>query len=230
VVVLMTGIALLGPLRAVLYPSVWQASFPEVRTLTGFVTPAGPGQAFRWLVHPGTSILLVGCASYVLYRRLGYLAPGSWRSDVLATWRSAAPASLGILAMVGLATLMDHCGMTLLLARGLSAAMGAAFPLVSPLVGILGAFATGSNTNSNVLFASLQKNAALLLNMDPRVLLAAQTSGGSLGSLLAPAKIIVGCSTVGLKGRDGDVLRRTMPYGLLIGVALGVLTWLLTTL
>jgi lactate permease len=63
---------------------------------------------------------------------------------------------------------------------------------------------------------------------EARVLLAAQTTGSSLGSLLAPAKIIVGCSTVGLKGRDGDVLRRTVPYGLLIGVVLDVLTWLWT--
>jgi lactate permease len=42
--------------------------------------------------------------------------------------------------------------------------------------------------------------------------------------MLAPAKVIVGCSTAGIKGRDGDVLRVTVPYGLVIGLALGVLT------
>jgi lactate permease len=223
-VILMTAIALVRPLRAALYPVVWQMNFPEVKTLTGFVTPAGVGQAFRVLVHPGTSILLIACLTYLLYRRLGLIAPGGWRPSVAAMWRSAAPASVGILAMVGLAMLMDHCGMMLLLARGLSAAMGRAFPLVSPLVGSLGAFATGSNNNSNVLFASLQKNAAIFLALDPRILLAAQTTGGSLGSMLAPAKVIVGCSTAGIKGRDGDVLRVTVPYGLVIGLVIGVLT------
>jgi lactate permease len=228
VVVLMAAIALVQPLRALLNPLVWQMSFPQVKTLTGFVTPAGSGQAFRFLVHPGTSLLLMACLAYALYRRLGLAATHGWRVAFQSTWRSAAPASVGIIAMVGLAMLMDHTGMTLLLARGMSAAMGRAYPLVSPLVGMLGAFATGSNNNSNVLFASLQKNAALLLGIDPRVMLAAQTTGGSLGSLLAPAKIIVGCSTVGLKGRDGDVLRRTVPYGLVIGLALGVLAWVWT--
>ena len=45
-----------------------------------------------------------------------------------ATWRSAAPASLGIITTVGLSTLMEHSGMTQLLAQGLAALMGASFP------------------------------------------------------------------------------------------------------
>ncbi len=116
--------------------------------------------------------------------------------------------------------------MTQLLAQGLAALVGSAFPLVSPLIGMLGAFATGSNNNSNVLFAPLQKSVAALLSMDPRVLLSAQTAGGALGSMIAPAKIIVGCSTVGLKGREGDVLRRTLLYGLGIGLLVGLLALL----
>ena len=42
--------------------------------------------------------------------------------------------------------------------------------------------------------------------------------------MIAPAKIIVGCSTVGLRGQDGDVLRITLPYGLAIGALIGALT------
>jgi L-lactate permease len=43
-----------------------------------------------------------------------------------------------------------------------------------------------------------------------RILLAAQTTGGALSGMLAPAKVIVGCSTTGIKARDGDVLRVTV--------------------
>lgn len=118
--------------------------------------------------------------------------------------------------------------MTLLLARALSDALGAAFPIASPLVGILGAFATGSNNNSNVLFGTLQQNAAMLLGIAPNILIAAQTTGGSLGSMIAPAKLIVACSTAGIKGRDGEVLRVTLPYGLLIGAAIGVVALLIS--
>lgn len=224
---LMTVIALPGPLRWMIFPVVWQPMFPEVTTLSGFITPAGSGQAFRPFLHPGTSILIAALVTYAGFRRTGLSLPGDFRRAALATWRSAAPASLGIIATVGLSTLMEHTGMTQLLASGMAALMGTTFPLVSPLVGILGAFATGSNNNSNVLFAPLQTSIAGLLSIDPRLLIATQTAGGSLGSMLAPAKLVVGCSTVGLKGKEGEVLRRTLLYGLAIGLLLGGLALLL---
>jgi lactate permease len=223
---LMTAVAWPGPLHELLFPVLWQMKFPEVATLGGFITPSGTGQAFRPLVHPGTAILLVALLSFAIYRRACLCAPGDLSNAARATWRSAYPASVGIITTVGLSTLMDHTGMTQLLAQGMAALMGASFPLVSPLVGILGAFATGSNNNSNVLFAPLQKSIASLLSIDPRLLLATQTAGGALGSMIAPAKITVGCSTVGLKGREGDVLRRTLFYGLGIGLLVGGLALL----
>jgi lactate permease len=69
-----------------------------------------------------------------------------------------------------------------------------------------------------------------MLSIAPALLIAAQTAGGSIGSMLAPAKIIVGCSTTGLKGRDGAVLRLTVPYGLGIGLGLGLLALLFSLL
>ena len=224
---LMTSIAWPGPLRGLLYPVLWQAHFPQVSTLAGFITLEGPGQAFRPLVHPGTSIFMVALISYALFHRSHLCAAEDLGLAARATWRSAAPASISIIATVGLSTLMEHAGMTQLLARGLAALMGAAFPLVSPLVGILGSFATGSNNNSNVLFAPLQKTIAGLLSIDPRLLIATQTAGGALGSMIAPAKLVIGCSTVGLKGREGEVLRQTLFYGLAIGLLLGLLALIL---
>ncbi|MBE0695380.1 MAG: L-lactate permease [Anaerolineaceae bacterium] len=223
---LMTLIAWPGPLRAAIFPAVWQPQFPAVATIAGTITPAGPGQAFRPFVHPGTSILCVALLSYVFYRRASLCGRGDLRAAAHATWRSAAPSSLGIIATVGLSTMMEHSGMTQLLARSLASLMGAAFPLVSPLVGMLGAFATGSNNNSNILFAPLQNNIAGLLAIDPRLLLATQTAGGALGSMIAPAKLTVGCSTVGMRGHEGDVLRHTLFYGLGIGLLLGALALL----
>ena len=117
--------------------------------------------------------------------------------------------------------------MTILLAQGLSQTMGAAFPLFSPLVGMLGAFATGSNTNSNVLFAPLQQKVALFLRVSPVILVSSQTAGGSIGSMISPAKLVVGCSTTKLKGHDGEVLRYTLPAGILIGLLVGIATWML---
>ena len=44
--------------------------------------------------------------------------------------------------------------------------------------------------------------------------------------MLAPAKVIVGCSTAGLSGQEGRVLRITVLYGVLITAAIGLVAWL----
>jgi lactate permease len=118
--------------------------------------------------------------------------------------------------------------MTYVLAQGLSQVAGPLYPLASPYIGLLGAFMTGSNTNSNVVFAPLQKATAQLIAVAIPVILAAQTTGGSLGSMLAPAKIIVGCSTAGLGGEEGSVMRKTVPYGLAITLIVGLIAWVAT--
>jgi len=220
---LMAAITMVGPARSWTRATVWKASFPEVTSRQQFSTPAGSGQVFRPLAHPGALILAVAAVSVAFSCRRRDGGPGRAARAARATWRSAGAATIGVLSMVGLSTLMDHCGMSYLLARGLSNLLGAGYPLVSPWVGILGAFATGSNNNSNVLFGSLQKSVALFIHINPCLLVAAQTAGGSLGSMLAPVKIILGCSTVGAVGQEGRVLRQTIPIGLTLGLILGLL-------
>jgi len=48
--------------------------------------------------------------------------------------------------------------------------------------------------------------------------------------MIAPAKLIVGCSTVDLRGREGQVLRVTLPYGLLIGLTMGLVAFVISRL
>jgi lactate permease len=130
--------------------------------------------------------------------------------------------------MVCFAMIMDHCQMIFILAEGVSRVFGSIYPLVAPWIGLLGAFMTGSNTNSNVVFGVLQQETAHLAGLSAALILAAQTTGGALGSMIAPAKILVGCSTVGLTGKEGSVLKITIRYGLVITVMIGIITLLLS--
>jgi lactate permease len=125
-----------------------------------------------------------------------------------------------------MALTMEHAGMTQLLAEVLSRT-GILFPFLSPFIGALGAFMTGSNTNSNVVFGQLQQQTALVLALTVPLILGAQTTGGAIGSLFAPAKVIVGCSTVG--GADeGKVLKMASLAGLGVILVIGLLVWLLS--
>jgi lactate permease len=118
--------------------------------------------------------------------------------------------------------------MTNIIALGLSRSVENIYPIMAPFIGVLGSFMTGSNTNSNVVFVLLQKQTAELLKLSVPIILAAQTTGGAIGGMLAPARIIVGCSTAGLSGKEGQVLRKTILFGALITVVIGLLTFLLT--
>jgi len=224
-VLIVTAAELWGPMHGVLNSVVIRTRFPELTTGRGWVVKAGPGRSISVFGHAGALLAYTSFLAYLIYRRIGAYSEGVVGRIARKTLRSAVPSSIGIASMVGMALLMDHSGMTFRLAQGLGQTVGAAFPVISPLIGVLGAFMTGSNTNSNVIFAPLQKSTAELVGISTLIILGAQTAGGSLGSMLAPAKIIVGCSTAGLAGREGHVLRITLTYGLLIAVVLGALAW-----
>jgi lactate permease len=96
--------------------------------------------------------------------------------------------------------------------------------MVSPWIGALGAFMTGSNTNSNVVFGALQKQTAELLGFSLAIILAAQTTGGSLGSVAAPTKVVVGASTAGMDGHEGEVLRALFGYVTFLIALISLLT------
>ena len=71
---------------------------------------------------------------------------------------------------------------------------------------------TGSNTNSNVVFGVLQMRTAEILGYTIPIILASQTSGAALASVLAPTKVVVGASTAGMAGHEGDVMRKLLVY------------------
>ena len=101
--------------------------------------------------------------------------------------------------------------------------------MFSPYIGVLGTFMTGSNTNSNVMFGALQMESAGALGISSVTIASIQSIGGSLGSAIAPAKVLVGTSIVGLSGRENEVMRRTIPYCLGIVLLVGIQAWLFLT-
>ena len=118
-------------------------------------------------------------------------------------------------------------GMLQVLAEGATAVSGNFYPFFAPMVGLLGCFITGSNTNSNILFGSFQVKAATLIAKSEVIIGASQSAGGSLGSMIAPAKVLVGCSTAGLGGNEGEVFRKVAPYTIISIIVIGLLTlWL----
>ena len=109
---------------------------------------------------------------------------------------------LTIITVVMTAKLMTYSGMTADIAKAMVAGTGSLYPLFAPIVGALGAFLTGSGTNSNVLFGPLQIAAAQGLNPvgyeDLGFWLAAVNSGAAgIGKMLSPQSIAISIGAVG---------------------------------
>jgi lactate permease len=213
---------LLPPVQGFLGQVVLRVRFPELATARGWVTLAEQGRTIDVFGHPGALLVYASLITYALFRWRGDYATGAARRIACGVVRRAARSSLGTAAMVGMAVTMEHAGMTHLLADGIARLAGPAFPLVAPVIGALGAFMTGSNTNSNVIFGDLQQSVAALVGVSPLIILAAQTAGGAIGSAFAPAKVIVGCSTV--EAAEGPALQAVMRYGLAIVAVLALVT------
>lgn len=227
-VVVMLSVSLIKPLSNTLSRFTWTLQFPAVSTATGFTISAEAGYLFHIFTHPGTLIIFSVMITLIIFRISKKIPRVDMKQTLRVSFRSGLPVCLGSLFMIGLSTTMEHTGMTLALANTLSVAVNGAYPLFAPLVGVLGSFTTGSNVNSNVLFGVLQKQISVLVGANPVILLAAQTTGGSLGSSIAPAKLALGTSTSSANGHEGEVLRKTLPICLIIAFIIGVVTLMIS--
>lgn len=105
----------------------------------------------------------------------------------------------------------------------ISGAFGAAYPLVSPLIGALGAFIAGSNTVSNMMFSQFQFEAAQTLGISSALIVAGQAVGAAAGNMIAIHNVVAASATVGLLGQEGATLRKTIIPTFYYVVASGVL-------
>jgi lactate permease len=168
------------------------------------------------LYHPGTILIAAFLITGIVHR--GRFAAAAGRAAARLPMVAVA-----LFAVLALARLMAHSGMTELLAAAIAEAMGSAFPLAAPAVGALGSFMVGSATGSNILFAEFQVDAAAAAGLSPALTLAGQGVGAAIGNVITPHNIVAGAATVGLIGGEGRVLRQTLPVCLAYVAAGGAL-------
>ena len=100
--------------------------------------------------------------------------------------------------------------MPIAMAEGMSRLMGNFYPLVSPLIGAVGAFLAGSNTVSNLMLSQFQFETANLLGLSGALMVAAQSVGAAAGNMIAIHNVVAASATVGLLGKEGQILRITI--------------------
>ena len=124
--------------------------------------------------------------------------------------------------ILAIAKLTTYTGMTKVLGEAVSET-GAVFPLLSPVLGWIGVFMTGSVVNNNTLFAPVQSVVAGKLGIDPNVLVAANTAGGAMGKLVSPQSIAIATGALEKVGEESSVLKMVLKYS--IGLLVFVCAW-----
>lgn len=180
---------------------------------------------------PGFLLILSVAFGYVIYRMS--------RAQILRTWKTAgkqlAGTAVALLFAVPLVRVLLQSGindsglesMPVMLAEGASMLTGGAWPFFAPFLGALGAFVAGSNTISNLTFAQFQWSTGNQIGIAPETVVAAQAVGGAGGNPISVHNIVAASATVGLLGREGDLLRRVLLVTLYYCTAGGSITYIM---
>jgi len=191
--------------------------------VTSFSIPViGNTFKFGWLSNAGLMIFL----GAVIGGMIQGLSFGKLMTMLAKTTVSLQKTVVTICCLVSMAMLMNNTGMTNDIAKGLVALTGAVFPFFAPLIGSIGTFVTGSATNANILFGKLQATAASDLGLvnqgtffgvsgsETNWLAAANCAGSEGGKLLSPQSIAIATAACNMEGKDGDIMRKTMPFAI----------------
>jgi lactate permease len=183
-----------------------------------------PDFKFNWLAAAGTLMLIaglitipvIGCSPAQALRAFGN------------TFKQLAAAIVTVMAVLGLAYVMNASGQTTTLGTWMAGA-GGAFAILSPILGWIGVAVTGSDTSSNSLFGALQVTAAKDAGLHPALMAAANSSGGVLGKMISPQNLAIAAAAVGMSGREGDIFRKAIGWSLVFLAFMCVLVFLQST-
>jgi lactate permease len=174
-----------------------------------------------WVFQPlgtGTAILLSCILTAIIVR----LSPAEFFGCIMATISQAWIAVVTVTIIVALAYLMNYSGLAYSLGQAVASA-GGLFVLLSPFLGWVAVFLSGSDTSGNALFGNLQVVAARQLNLNPVLFAATNSSGGVMGKMISPQNIATGVSVTVLKGQEGVVFARTFIHSIVFTILLGLL-------
>jgi lactate permease len=189
------------------------------------------GHTSKPLFLPGTLFILVSILTAVLHRLPRRAFTMAWQRSL----RTIVVASTALVFTVPMVQVFINSGggtagyaeMPIALAAGVQKLVGGAWPLFAPLIGGVGAAVAGSNTVSNMMFSLFQFDVGQRIGVDPTWIVALQAVGGAAGNTICVHNVVAASAVVGLIGREGAIIRKTLPVFLYYAGLAGVLGMLI---
>lgn len=193
----------------------------------------------KWAYVPGAVFIFVALITVLIHKMK--------RQDVASAWsaslKQVSGAALALVFGLAMVQILRYSGsndvasteemksMIFYMAEALSKVGKSLYIIISPIIGVLGAFISGSNTVAVTLFANLQEQAASNLGLNTAIIVAANTIGGSIGNMICVNNVVAACATAGTTGREGKIIRiNAIPaaiYTIIVVLVLFVVFYLL---
>ena len=172
-------------------------------------TPKPIDVNYTWnIVGASGTAILVATIITILTSKISW---GEAIEELGATWKQLQTPILMICLVMSVANVMNYAGMITSIALAV-AAVGAIFPLLSPIIGWIGVFVTGSVVNNNILFAGLQATTAQQIGVSPTLLVASNTAGGVMAKIVSPQSIAIAAAAVNSAGEESKITSMAIKY------------------
>lgn len=187
------------------------------------------------LYLPGTIFVVVSLICFFLHRMNVNSYVLAWQKSI----RTIIAASVALVFTVPMVQVFINSGggsyakMPIALASGVESIVGEAWPIFSTFIGGIGAAVAGSNTVSNMMFSLFQFEVGSRIGVDPIWIVALQAVGGAAGNTICVHNVVAASAVVGLVGKEGTVIRKTLLvfsyYALFAGLLGYFIVWNLST-
>jgi len=207
-------------------------SAPFILNIKNILGVEGINWGFKYLWNPGVApFIIVALLTIAIHGMKGEEVKGAWKDSL----RQVKGAAIALLFGVGMVYIFRFSNinasglqsMLFIMAKGIADLAGNAFVIFSPLIGVLGAFMSGSNTVSNTLFAGLQFETASILLLPQVLIVALQNMGGAIGNMVCVNNVVAACATTGTVGNEGKIIRTNiipcLIYCLVVIIVVGAL-------
>jgi lactate permease len=117
----------------------------------------------------------------------------------------------------------EDLNMNAVIGLTLALTFGMTFPAMSPFLGMIGAFVSGSEASSNVMFHGILKKATDVLNLDFIQVYSAHAVAGGISSAIAPAKIVNAAAVIDHVGLEGEVIKKSAVVAIILTIITGLM-------
>ncbi|MDF2840110.1 MAG: L-lactate transport [Clostridia bacterium] len=187
--------------------------------------------SLQYLYLPGTvAFILVSILTIFMHKMDKDVVKQTWKTS----FKQVIPAAIALSFAIAMVQVMltsgnnatGEVGMMVALSNVTADIFQGIWPMFAPFIGILGAFMSGSNTTSNILFAGFQFGVADQIGMSRLIIVGLQVVGGAAGNMICVHNVVAACTTVGVLGKEGRVIRTNMIPCVIYALVAGIIAYI----